>query len=98
MNTPEYRILKAGNTQELQNLVNQAITTDNKDVTVLGGMCVAVYEGYPPLYYQAILIKDAIDEKLLLEKFGIVTEDSTPTTIITENSQPIIKSEKKKRK
>lgn len=102
MNTQKYRILEASSPLVLENLVNQLFTENLGCVTILGGMCVEVYPGFPPVYRQSVFI-DTEDRQLLMEKLG-VHEESTPNPqLITENaSMPdpvvIIKDDKKKSK
>lgn len=71
MNTPEYKILEALTTKELQTFVNQAIMEAGKNVTLIGGLVAEIYPNFPPKYYQAILVQQSQDNRILLESFGI---------------------------
>lgn len=93
MNTTEYKILEAKSPKELQTLVNQAIMEIGKEVTMVGSMVAEIYPNFPPAYYQAILIKEAISEQVLLEKFGINVNEECK--LILEDNK---KTKKKKEK
>ena len=96
MNTTEYKILEAKSPKELQTLVNQAIMEIGKEVTMVGGMVAEIYPNFPPAYYQAILIKEAISEQVLLEKFGIGKDEYKKELglVVEENKKTKKKKEK----
>ena len=72
MNTPEYKIIKTESLETLEFLVNQAINGKGKEVTVLGGVMIEIYPNYSPRYYQAILIKEVINQQILVERSDII--------------------------
>jgi hypothetical protein len=89
----EYSIIEKSSRDLLQEAINSLLTksyANGDEVTVLGGVAVEVYPGFPPSYLQAILIERNIKEqsKLLLENFGIFPNDSKDVQIPTIWNEP----------